>query len=102
MDIKKVIQNNPFSAIAIIITLGNMVAGIFLYATANQLQPLYEGQRSLIARVEAIENRNENVDPLVDSFIEVRTDVTNIKKDVAEVKGDVKEIQRDIKNLLNR
>lgn len=51
MGFKQFIRKNPISAALFTITLGNVVAGIFTYATANQLRPVAQDLLSVHAQI---------------------------------------------------
>ena len=88
------VQNRPLPYIVQIVSL--LVLGLATYITFR-LVPIWQGIDSLNFRVQAIETRNETVDPLVNEFIEQKGDIKAIKNDIVEIKQDIK----DIKNFLN-
>ena len=84
-------QKRPLDWLLRIVTL--VILSLATYITIR-LQPLYEGIKSLDFRVQAIEKRNENVDPLVTRFIQLE------ERDEALIK-DVEEIEKDVQKLLD-
>ena len=84
-------RRRPLDWLLRIVTL--VILSLATYITIR-LQPLYEGIKSLDFRVQAIEKRNENVDPLVTRFIQLE------ERDEALIK-DVEEIEKDIQKLLD-
>ena len=87
-------KNRPLPYIVQIV--GVVVVLVNLYI-ASKLAPLAQNINQIATRVEAIEKRNENVDPLVTRFIQLEERDKTLVEDVAEIKQDI----RDIKNFLN-
>ena len=87
-------QNRPLvylvQAVGLLVVILNLWLGSKLY-------PLAQNINQIATRVEAIEKRNENVDPLVTRFIQLEERDKTLVEDVAEIKQDI----RDIKNFLN-
>jgi uncharacterized protein YoxC len=80
-------KENPLQAVTVGIAVIGVVFSIFNFYLLANIAPLER-------RVEAIEKRNEKVDPLVDEFIGIKETVRQIQMDVSEVKEDTKELLR--------
>ena len=78
------LQKSPIQTIVTLMGLVVVILNMFL---AYQLNPLTQDLRSVTQRVEAIEIRNKEVDPLV-----LVTKIEFIMKDIQELKQDIKQL----------
>jgi len=62
----------------------------------NKLAPLTKSVDTNSYRIEAIEKRNDDIDPLVSRFLQLEERDNYLQNDISEIKSDVK----DIKNQL--
>lgn len=88
------ILENPLpwvvQALGVVLFVGNLYLASLLF-------PLVRDIDKITNRVEAIEKRNENLNPLVDRFLQLEERDKNLIETVTEIKEDI----RDIKNHLN-
>lgn len=77
-------------ALGVVLFVGNLYLASLLF-------PLVRDIDKITNRVEAIEKRNENLNPLVDRFLQLEERDKNLIETVTEIKEDI----RDIKNHLN-
>jgi hypothetical protein len=88
--LKKFLQDNAYSIISAV--LGGVIAltsYLVISVLNNNLDPLRINLRDLATRVQAIEDRNDRVDPLVDEFIGIKQTVKEMDKKVDRIEGKV-------------
>lgn len=78
MSIIKQAKANPFAAIGLLLTLAGVAFSVVNFIILNRVEPL-------TTRVQAIEERNQKVDPLINDFYVVREKVTRIEKTVDKI-----------------
>lgn len=81
--ISQAIKRNPLQAITTFIAVAGVVVAVFNFYLLSNITPLEK-------RVDALEERNERVDPLVTEFIEMKGTFKAIQVDISELKDDIK------------
>jgi len=78
--------------IQLAITLAGVAISAFNIYVAYRLAPVVQDLNLLDKRVEAIEKRNEKVDPLIERFFALEQNVKNISENIHEMRLDIKEL----------
>ena len=81
--IKKIVQNG---GVQIAVVLGGLAITLINLYLASVISPLASTITTLAKRVDAIEERNIKVDPLVERFIVVEERSAQEAKDISEIK----------------
>jgi len=81
-EIIKTIKKNPLQ----LVTTGIAIAGVAISIANFYLLSLIS---PIERRVDALEDRNERVDPLVNEFIEMKGTFKEIQKDISEMKDNI-------------
>ncbi len=82
-------RSRPFTWATQLVSV--LILALATYITIR-LIPIYKSIDSLVSRVQAIEERNVKVDPLVYEFIGQKETIKSIQNDIADIKTDVKRI----------
>ena len=72
-----------------------VVLALATYITIR-LAPLAEGIEANRIQIQAIQDRDEKLDPLIDRFLQLEQRDKNLEEDVAEMKQDIKDIRNYI------
>ena len=89
-EIIQKVKKNPLQAITVGIAVVGVVFSILNFYLLANISPIEK-------RVDAIEKRNEKVEPLITRFIQLEERDLHLIEDVGEIRNDI----RDIKNYLN-
>ena len=92
--VKQFLQKNGLQLAIYLVSIAGVMVGLYS-AIRNDLL-------ALSFRVDAIEERNAGVDPLVERFLKQEVNVENMGEDITEIKGEVKEIHAKIDLLLQK
>jgi len=87
-----IMQNIRAQPLAWLVQIVGVIFFIGNLYMATQLFPLIRNIDSLVSRVNAIEERNVRVEPLVNEFIEIKGTFKAMQEDIKEIKADIKYI----------
>jgi len=90
-ELKNIIRKNPLQTITTALAVIGVAVSVANFYLLSLISPIER-------RVDAIEKRNEVVDPLVTRFIQLEERDNALIKDVEQIREDVKEIRADLKS----
>jgi predicted PurR-regulated permease PerM len=89
--IQKMVEKNTFPLLVQVVAFLVVVLNIWV---VTKLAPLIQDISLISTRVEAIEERNQRVDPLVERFIQLEERDKQIINDIQQLKQDARELLR--------
>lgn len=94
-NVTEILKRNPLQTITVGIAITGVVFSIFNFYLLANISPLTK-------RVDAIEVRNEKVDPLIPEFITVKEKVDSIEKGITELKSGQIRLENKIDRIVEQ